>query len=145
MDDLIREWNALMDSLSYEQRVYLQALGIGMLYLDRRGADARQIAALRARLQAHIERARQAIQWLDPAALVPMPPKPSPPDPYAAPFQPTHVGRRAGSLVQVMHQMDGAGFVEYRGPAGCSGCSAREFRRLFKPLPTAQRTFLHLL
>ncbi|MBU0491815.1 MAG: hypothetical protein KKB13_08195, partial [Chloroflexi bacterium] len=82
MDELIREWNALVDTLSYEQRVYLKVLGIGPGYLDRRYASAAQLAAASARLRPAITCARRAMQCLDPAALVPQPPAPGSPDPY---------------------------------------------------------------
>jgi len=144
VDELIREWNALVDALSYEQRVYLKVLGIGPGYLDLRHASGEQVAAAAARLRSAIERARRALQWLDPAALVPMPLQPGAPDPYRAPFRPTHVGRRGGTLVQVIRWVDGGGFVEYRTAADRSGCDAVEFRRLFRPL-AGQRTFLQLL
>ncbi|MBU0491044.1 MAG: hypothetical protein KKB13_04275, partial [Chloroflexi bacterium] len=53
-----------------------------------------------------------------------------------------HIGRRGGTLVQVLRQTDG--LVEYRTAADRSGCDPAEFRRLFQPLPADQPTFLQL-
>jgi len=117
-----------MDTLSYPMRVYLKILGIGPVY----GLMTEE------RINAQIARVHEVMANTDPAALH-VPPPIQVYDPYQKPFRPTHIGRKAGTLVEVMHRTHGMldvrhATIEYRTREDCTACSSAEFDRLFKPL-----------
>jgi hypothetical protein len=120
-----QRWNALMGGLSYPMRVYARALGLFPDTRDLNGPDGHE------RMTLCLKRVHIMLANTDPSTLHVPPPQPIH-GRYQDPFQPTHIGRKGGTLVEVMYESDT--FVEFRTREDRSGCGPTEFRRLFTPL-----------
>jgi hypothetical protein len=122
-----QRWNALMDTLppGHPWGLYFKALRLLPGYQHLNGPKAHQ------HMDHLLARIRTVVANTDPSALHAPPLRPIH-DPYREPFRATHVGRRGGSFVQVMHRTKA--FVEFRTQHDRSGCSPNEFDQLFRPL-----------